>query len=249
MKQILKNNAIYIVALIVLVIIGLFLRYQKKDAPVLETEEQSEVATESSLSIDTKAINEENFSGKVAVISGNSDLAKKAQSYIDQSVADFKKTSDTEVPAMREQYGDDSNPAQYEIDIDAKHLKGTETESIIIMTYAYTGGAHGSSIYKVITASLPDGKILSLSDIIKKEKEGAFVAFVKNELLRWRPEGSVSSPVFPEEVGALTFSSFANWSQDDKNLILYFSQYEIGPGVLGPVAFPLSKEKIKDFLK
>jgi hypothetical protein len=54
--------------------------------------------------------------------------------------------------------------------------------------------------------------------------------------------------VFPEDVAALTFDSFTNWSMDDKNLIIYFDQYEIGPSVLGEVAFPLPLEKIKSFL-
>jgi hypothetical protein len=50
-------------------------------------------------------------------------------------------------------------------------------------------------------------------------------------------------------VDNLKFESFSNWSMDEENLTLYFSQYEIGPGVLGPVAFPIPLTKIKDFLK
>jgi hypothetical protein len=248
-----KKAIIYATILVVLIAIGLYLKFYKGNTPlVVENPEEQTETTVNPVSIDTKTIKEENFSGKVAVVSGEDDIAKEAQKYIDQTVRDFKKTADTDVPAMREQFGAESNSAQYEIDIDAKHLKGGKTQSIVMMTYAYTGGAHGSSIYKVITASSPDGKILSLSDAIKGDKREAFTALVRKELLAWRPDGASSSPVFPEEVQALKFDSFTNWSieenQNDKKLTLYFSQYEIGPGVLGPVAFPISREKIKDFL-
>lgn len=250
MKQILKNNAIYLVALIVLIIIGLYLRYQEKDAPITENAVQNETTTGGSLSISSKDIKEENFSGKVSVIKGSSELAIKSQSYINEAVAEFKKQADTDVPAMRKEFGEDSSAGQYELIIEAKHAKSEKAESVIMLYYGYTGGAHGNSLYKVITASPKDGKILSLSDVIKKDKQDAFTALIKRELLAWRPDETMdSSPVFVEDVETLKFDSFANWSLDEKNLTLYFSQYEIGPGVLGPVTFPVPIEKVKDFLQ
>lgn len=87
---------------------------------------------------------------------------------------------------------------------------------------------------------------MSLSDIIKTEKQTAFTELVKKELNAWKPDGTVV--VFPEAVADLTFNSFKSWTIDDKNINIYFDQYEIGPGVLGAVMFPISLEKIKDFL-
>ena len=87
---------------------------------------------------------------------------------------------------------------------------------------------------------------MSLSDVIKKEKQTAFTELVKKELNAWRPDGTIV--VFPETVTELTFASFKSWNLDDKNINIYFDQYEIGPVVLGAVVFPISLEKIKDLL-
>lgn len=245
-----KNKAvIYIIIFVILIAGGLYLKFKKTSLPVPFTDEAVQtVENITPITIGSKSIQEENFTGKVATVSGESVLAQKAQAYIDESVAEFKKNADKDVPDMREQFGADSPTAQYEIDIDAKEVKGAKAQSIILLSYTYTGGAHGSSVYKVITTS-STGTILSLSDIIRKDKQDAFTDLVKKELNKWSPEGSGPSPVFPDEVKALKFSSFTNWSLDDKNLTIYFSQYEIGPGVLGAVAFPLSRAKVKDFLE
>ncbi len=243
----------YIIILLILVALGLFLKKQssRDDAPAnIENwmEEQAESKTQV-LSMSSKDIKEENFSGKVTYITGDSILAKSAQGYIDQTVAEFKKQADIDVPDMREKFGADAPMANYTIDISNSLITSEETKSIVLSEYMYTGGANGNSLYKVFTASEKTGKILSLSDVIKKEKQSALTDLVKKSLIAWRPEGSTSSVVFEDEVKSLTFSSFTNWSMDDKNLILYFDKYEIGPGVLGPVAFPLEFSKIKSFLE
>ncbi|MFZ2149616.1 MAG: DUF3298 domain-containing protein [Minisyncoccia bacterium] len=234
--------------LIVLIIIFLGGYYLKnKDTVVLDVTLE-EKAGSSPISITDKEINEENFSGSVASVSGSSILAEKAEEYIQTTISEFRIQADRDVPDMRAEFGADNPSANYSIEIRASRVVGEKSESIIISIYTYTGGAHGNSAYKVITASAEDGRILSLSDIITAGKEGAFTEYIKKELKDWRPEGGPSG-VFPEEVDNLKFESFTNWSLEENFLVMFFSQYEIGPGVLGPVAFPVSLEKIKDFLK
>ncbi len=150
------------------------------------------------------------------------------------------------MPDLRRQFGEDNPTANYSIDINAKEIKSAETDSIIISVYTYTGGAHGSSYYKVFNVSVLEDKILFLSDIITGNKQTVFTERVKNELNNWKPDGAVV--VFGEEVNGLTFASFKNWTLDDKTLTIYFDQYEIGPGVLGAVGFPISLDKVKDLL-
>ncbi len=60
-------------------------------------------------------------------------------------------------------------------------------------------------------------------------------------------DGSIVG-VFPEDVNALSFDDFTNWSLDNDNLTIYFDQYAIGPGVLGATAFPLPRTQIQNFL-
>ena len=199
------------------------------------------------ISIKSQNIKEENFTGKVAVISGSSNLAIEAQKYIDQTISDFRKQANIDVPDIRAKFGAGSPPATYEIDIDATYIKGPTTESIVMSLYEYTGGANGNSTYKVITASNANGKILSLADIIKKDEQTTFTEFVKKALLNWQPEGSTAPVVFTEEVNGLQFNSFTNWSLDNKNLVIYFDKYAVGPGALGPVALPIPLSTIKNF--
>ncbi len=201
------------------------------------------------ITITTKNIDEKNFTGKMTVVAGPaaSNLVIESNKYIKSTVASFKAQADKDVPDMREKFGADSPTANYTIEIEGTHIKGDKTESIVLSTYAYTGGANGNSTYKVFTAS-KDGKILSLSDVIGEYQEDAFAEHVRKQLTAWRPEESTGPVVFEEEVANLTFSSFTNWAIDGSNLVLYFDKYEIGPGVLGAVAFPLPLSSLKTFL-
>jgi hypothetical protein len=239
-----------IILFVVVFYVGFNLGQQKKEIstnadtnPVKKVE-----STSVPVSISTKSIKETNFIGTMPEITGSSVVAVKARAYIDQTIADFRKQANIDVPDMRAKFGADSPTAQYEIDIDAKYSKGDKTESIVMSVYEYTGGANGNSSYKVLTASLASSKILTLSSVIKKDEQIAFTALVKKELNSWSPDGSDTSPVFPDDVKNLTFSSFVNWSLDGENLIIYFNKYDIGPGVLGAVAFPVSLEKIKSMM-
>ena len=200
------------------------------------------------ISITTKKIKETNFSGSMSVISGTSLLATKMRAYVATQVAEFRKEANAEVPSMRAKFGADSPLATYTIDINSKYIKSEKTESIVTDVYSYTGGAHGGTIYKVITANQVGGKILSLSNIIKMQEQNAFTEFVKKQLDNWQQDGN-PSPVFPDMVQALNFDSFSNWSLDDNNLTIYFDQDSIGPGVLGAIGFPLPLSQIKNFLQ
>ncbi len=213
-------------------------------------EEKPEVIKKE-IEITKKDIKEENFTGSMPVIIGSGALPEAARKYIDFTVQEFRKSANEDVPEMRKQFGVDSPPASYTIDVDAKYLKGTKAQSIVISIYAYTGGANGNSFYKVFTAN-SSGEILSLKDIIRLERQADFTRLVKSELTAWKggeSTGNTSTVVFEDAVADLTFESFDNWSMDDKNLTLYFDKYEIGPGVLGAVAFPIPLSKLKDLLK
>jgi hypothetical protein len=209
-------------------------------------EEKTPVKTTPAVSMTSKDINEENFTGKISVLSGPSPLVSLSNNYIEQALTDFRDQANTDVPDIREKFGKDAPTSKYEIDISAKYVKSVKTESIAVTVYTFTGGAHGSSMYKVFTVDRSSGKILPLGSVVKASEQNAFTEFVKKKLLNWKIEGA--QVVFPDSVKDITFSTFKNWSLDDKNLTIYFDQYEIGPGALGEVAFPISLTDIKSFL-
>ena len=248
-KSQLKN--ITIIILIIIVVI-LLLKHPKpviapQDTPV-QLPETKPISNTPKVSINSEDIKEDSFTGKEPIITGSNPLAIEAKKYIDDTVSNFRSEADKDVPAMRKEFGAGSPPATYTIDIEAKYKEGIKTDSIIMSLYSYTGGANGNSAFKVITASHTTGKILSLADIIKSDKEDAFTAYVKKQLDSWVPDGNTAPVVFPDAVKDLTFASFTNWSINDTNLIIYFSKYDIGPGALGAIEFPLKIDSIKDFL-
>lgn len=245
------KGVVYLIVLVVLIVVGLYLKERNNTGtsvvPKIPDEKTSENSSE--ISIGSKNIKEENFSGTRPTISGSSIVAVTARTYVEGRINEFRTEANTDVPDMREKFGADSPTANYTIDISATAIQSEKTDSIVLSEYTYTGGANGNSSYKAITASVTSGEILFLANIIKKDKQISFTNFVKKELNAWRPEGATASVVFPDEVKNLTFNSFMNWSLDDKNLNLYFDKYQIGPGVLGAVAFPISFPKIKEYLE
>lgn len=243
--------------LLVLIIIGIALIFTrniwvpKLVDKIIEKELKQEQLTNSAfqpIPIVSQKINEENFNGTTSVISGSSLLAVKMREYIDTTISDFRVKSNTEVPDIRKNFGADSPSSTYEIDINSKYIKGAKTESIVTSVYSFTGGAHGETIYKVMTASLSNGKILSLSNVIKKEKQNNFTELIKRKLSKWIPEGNEASPLFADDISSLKFNSFSNWAINGGNLIIYFDQYAIGPGALGALEFPLPLQGIESLL-
>lgn len=244
--------------LLVLIIIGLgLLATQDKWVPKLveiilsgekstKTKSTETETNSGKVAVISTDINEANFTGKKAVIAGNGLLVTESNKYIEATIAEFKKRADVDVPDMRRQFGVDNPTANYSIDITAKEISSANITSVVMSIYTYTGGAHGSSYYKVFNVSEDESKLLALVDVMKADKQLAFAELVKKELHNWLPEGS--PVIFPEEVDKLTFNSFKNWALDTNSIIIYFDQYEIGPGVLGAVAFPISLEKIQDML-
>lgn len=201
-----------------------------------------------SVSISPEDIQESNFTGTRSVVTGDMPVAVAARSFIDETVATFKAAADEQVPEMRVQFGEDAPPSHYSIDLKASYVAGNATESIVIAEYLYTGGANGMSLYKVFTAKKGAAELLGIKDAIKPGQQDAFVAFVKQALIDWRPGDATEPVVSPEYVDELTIDLLSNWSIHDGVMTIYFDKYEVGVGALGPVALPIELSKVAEFL-
>lgn len=234
-----------ILVLAIVIVIALWLNKHNQAIVVPdESVQQSPLVT-----IVEETITEENFSGTKPVIAGDSAVAVSARAYVAESIASFKARADAEVPGMKVQFPDAAAPSTYTIDIQAQYTASVETESIVLESYSYTGGANGSSSYKVFTASRATGILLTLSDLVPGNQQGAFTAYVQQQLLSWRPGGITSMVVFEEEVKNLTFASFENFSLNDNALTLYFDKYEIGPGAAGAMEFSIPRGDVAQYMK
>ncbi|MDP9249657.1 MAG: DUF3298 and DUF4163 domain-containing protein [bacterium] len=238
-----------LIPIIIVLAIAAGVYFFKQSQPeIAENSSLEDEKTQTPITITSKEIREDNFTGSEPVIEGEGKLVNAAREYIANSITQFRTQADTDVPQMREDWGEDSPAGNYAIEIGASTAEGENTQSIIVTEYIYSGGAHGSSSYKVFTASKKSGEMLSLSDMIKNDKRSAFTKLIKEKLNAWRPAGSESTVVFPEDVADLSFEALSNWAILGDNFVLYFSQYEVGPGVLGAFALPVPLEELSDFL-
>jgi hypothetical protein len=239
-----KKVLIIIVCIGIIITAIIFARQKSPEDTIVPNETIVQIPTE----ITHKEIKEENYSGERPIIKGTRLLATTAQKYVDERIKEFSEQANKEVPDMREQFGDDALFATYSIEIRATQKESTVTESIVMTEYVYTGGANGMSSYKAFNASRADGHIIPITEIIRKDKQSAFVEYVKKELLSWQPDGAEGLVVFNEDVEQITLDSFEDWSQDDESFIIYFDKYSIGPGALGAVAFPLPLSVVENYL-
>lgn len=238
----------FIIALLILLVILAYNNNNKQRTPPHRDPPREANTPTTPISIEIEELEEDNFTAKVPVITGSGFIALEAKNYVTERINEFSSQANRDVPAMREQFGQDSPSSNYSIEISAKHIVGPTTEAIVMSLYEYTGGAHGTSVYNTINSSTETGEILTLSDLIKDGQELTFTSFVKGEITKASNSGATTITVFPESVQELTFDSLSNWSLDDKNLVIYFSQYTIGPGALGAIEFPISREKLSPYL-
>lgn len=200
-------------------------------------------ATISSTQIDT-----EYFSGQSVQIQGTSVAAKAAHQHAEERFAAFAQRATTEVPELREQFGPEAPAGTYELRLDASVISGTNTESIVIAEYEYTGGANGMSTYTTFTSLKKGGDLLSLRNIIRPDQTEAFTNEVRNRLTQWAEE-TEGAMLFAEDVSALTFDSFYSWSLSEDMLTIYFSKYAVGPGAIGAITIPLPLSELAAFLQ
>lgn len=241
-----KKFSLIIVILISAFAASFFL--DKKEEVVNQTSIPIENAEKEEIKITKKEIKETNFSGNTIQFSGVSPLAKVARNYVAITIADFELRANEEVPELKNQFGSNVAALEYSIELEGSYKEGPKTESIVISSYVYTGGANGMSFYKVFTASKRSGQVISITEAIEQSSQTDFVKLVQDALIVWRPEGVPEMVVFEEEVRNLSLSDMANWTLDDKNLTIYFDKYQVGPGALGAVAFPLPTKNIQAFL-
>jgi len=113
--------------------------------------------------------------------------------------------------------------------------------SLVLINYAYSGGAHGITLMKGLTFDITTGKKYSLKELFKPNS---------NYVQRL-------SQIVSEQIKARNLpliSDFTHISTDqpfyisDKVLVLYFALYELTPYAYGFPYFPISVYDIQDII-
>jgi hypothetical protein len=120
--------------------------------------------------------------------------------------------------------------------------------SFYILSYAYTGGAHGLETREYQTIDLKTGKILSLDDILAEGKKQDLAKLLTAKLRK--------SNKIPESQKLTEAGYFVDEIKPNENYYLipggigfFYNHYDIAPYVAGPEEIFLSMEDIRGILK
>lgn len=113
--------------------------------------------------------------------------------------------------------------------------------SLSLFNYAYTGGAHGTTLQRSLTFSILDGHQYTLGELFKP---GSNYVDRLSDIVR--------AQIKARDIQV--FEPFGKISPDqdfyiaDRSLVLYFQLYEITPYVFGFPYFPISVYEISDIV-
>jgi len=129
-------------------------------------------------------------------------------------------------------------------DITATYEIKTNERSILslsLINYAFSGGAHGLTIVKSLTADTKTGEFYELKDLFKNDVD--YVGILS---------GLIKEHIKNRNIILLDDFNGINPEQDfyiaNKCLIIYFQLYKITPYVFGFPCFPISVYKIQDII-
>ncbi|KGM95113.1 hypothetical protein Z968_09940 [Clostridium novyi A str. 4552] len=113
--------------------------------------------------------------------------------------------------------------------------------SFYIDYYEFTGGAHGSTFRKSYNIDLKTGKVLNLHDVLKDipNYKETINKYIYDEISQ-KPEVYFIDS-FKGIYGDISFNL------DEKNLIIYFQQYEIAPYSSGIIQFKIPILSLSSF--
>lgn len=117
--------------------------------------------------------------------------------------------------------------------------------SIPILTYEFTGGAHGMSVLKSFNYNLKNGQELKLSDIFKEQVDYKKVinSYIKKEIEKNK------DLYFSGEDGFKGIDDNQGFYLEGDKLVIYFQLYEIAPYYVGIPKFEIPLNEIKDIIK
>lgn len=116
--------------------------------------------------------------------------------------------------------------------------------SFYIDYYQFTGGAHGITTRKTYNYNLNDNKDLALKDLFK---EGYNYKDIINKEIGNQIQKNKEN-YFTDKNGFKGISDNQAFTFNDKEITIYFQQYEIAPYVTGIPTFNIPKSLLKDGL-
>lgn len=129
------------------------------------------------------------------------------------------------------------------MEVETETLSSANTQSFILSEYYYTGGANPYGQYTAFTFNDTDEHV-TLDKFVTDEL--TFYAVVKDHLRNQKFADQMGSEIL--NLVALDSISLADmdYALNDTDLVLYFDEYEIGPGALGGFSTKIPRSSLAD---
>ena len=113
--------------------------------------------------------------------------------------------------------------------------------SIVLINYAFAGGAHGNTIAKALNFDIETGNIYTLAELFKADSD-----YVK------QISDIIKAQIKARELPIINEFKEINPNQDfyiaDRCLVIFFQLYEITPYYIGIPYFPISIYELADII-
>ncbi|EPF6145207.1 RsiV family protein [Acinetobacter baumannii] len=120
--------------------------------------------------------------------------------------------------------------------------------TVVVNSSSYLGGAHGSAAQQYYNFDLKKEKQVKLEDLLRPEKKAALEKLAHEAFKAWVTDSKLANSVSEYEQ-AWPFKLTENFLLGDQGLILQYSEYEIGPYVVGLPRLVIPYDQLQDVLK
>ncbi|WLR42536.1 polysaccharide deacetylase family protein [Bacillus carboniphilus] len=175
-------------------------------------------------------------------VSENQELNSEINDWVEDQKTLFLKKVEENKEILNENYR-----ASFSVKVDTNQLSD-QMYSLVFSSYLFPGGANGKQSMKVFNINTSTNEFIHIDDVFKDRNSMKPIGKLiqnemdNNEILSANIDRSMLEQKLnsPEEW---------NWSMDSDQFYLYFDEYEIAPGAMGPVVLNLPMDQVKPHLK
>lgn len=140
---------------------------------------------------------------------------------------------------------DDERPYEFFVNFDVSYVK-YHFISLVIYTYYYTGGAHGSTIAHTFNYDLDNNKNLKLSDLFEGNYLNIISDYCIKEILK---DDNYADESWVKEGAGPKAENFEAFTLTNKTLVIHFQQYQVLPYSAGMPKIAIHKSVLNNVLK
>lgn len=179
---------------------------------------------------------------------------------LEQGAGTYIETCRAEIEELAAALGDEAGYVQYIQSVGyGVELLRDELVSLTIQAYSYSGGAHGLPWVQGVTLTIPEGRWLTLGDLVKPEHLKRVIQTARRELRdQWHealfPEAEAAIAAFVEDASPATdderetFSRYQQFYLTPEGIVFYWNVYEVAPYAAGHQTVLLPYRSIADWI-